>query len=52
MTSGFTYFAVPASVLPELENASLRTMDKNGNQLMHIQLQKGDNAYWIYTVQD
>ena len=52
MTSGFTYFAVPASVLTELENASLIVMDKNGNQLMDIKLQKGDNASWIYTAQD
>jgi hypothetical protein len=51
-TPEFTYFATPANMLPQLQNASLIVFDKSGNQLTHIKMNKGADANWIYTVQD
>jgi hypothetical protein len=51
-TLGFTYFAIPASTLPQLQNASLIIFDVSGEQLTHIKMNKGKDANWVYSVQD
>lgn len=47
-TQGFTYFSIPVNLLPRMNGAVIKVMNRSREILMYIKMKKDNRGDWVY----